>query len=212
MPMIFPAPPKPAPASAKSSAKGAAHASVKRDHQAALKAGAPRVPRGYFWSALSKGGFSLSREVEADTPGAVKLSYVGELDENGNWTPIHGEQFNPFSHPTPARKSARITTDSPTPRLKVLPSDSLPSGSGSKTYPPVADGLPKLDGVQWEHKDDGSIEAWHAPDGARKRAGKTYLGRVGKRLLAKWQAEPSDKLPEIVAAWIAEKRARKSIT
>ena len=212
--MIFPAPPKSAPPSVKSPASNIARKHQKRLHKKALEAGAPTVPRGYFWETRSEGGFTLFREVEADTPDAVKLSYVGELDENGNWTPIHGEQFSPFNPLTPTRKSARITTDSLAPRLKVPPSDSnpdLPSGSGSETYPPVAEGLPELTGIQWEHKNDGSIEAWHAPDGARKRAEKTYLGRIGKRRFAEWLAESSDKLPAIIAEWIAEKRRQKGI-
>jgi hypothetical protein len=87
----------------------------------------------------------------------------------------------------PAESSARIASEPSAPRLKVLPS------------------------IQWEHKRDGSIEAWHAPEGARKRAEKTYLGRIGKRRLAGWLAEPSDKLPAIVAEWIATKRAEKGI-
>lgn len=65
--------------------------------------------------------------------------------------------------------------------------------------------------LQWEHKNDGSIEAWHAPDGARKRTDKTYLGRIGKRRFAEWLAEPSDKRPAIIAEWIAEKRRQKGI-
>lgn len=106
----------------------------------------------------------------------------------------------------PAESSARIASEPNAPRLKVLP-----SGSGSETYPPVAEGLPELTGIQWEHKRDGSIEAWHAPDGARKRAEKTYLGRIGKRRLAGWLAEPSDKRPAIVTEWIATKRKAKKI-
>ena len=210
--MNFPAPPKPAPASRKSPANSIAREHQKRLHEKALEAGAPTVPRGYFWETGSEGGFTLFREVEADTPGAVKLSYVGELDKDSNWTPIHGEQFNPLPPPTPARKSARVSTEKPAPPLRVEPSDQLPSGSGSQNAPPVAGGLPIITNVQWEPKSDGSIEAWHAPEGSRKRSEKTYLGRVGKRLLAKWKAEPSDKLPIIVEKWIAEKRTGKGIS
>lgn len=150
-----------------------------------------------------------------DRPGREYLFWQGEIDGKPSFKTrwIVDEDLAALRSPSwkpPARNSARLTTTEP-PRLKVQSSGSLPTGSGSEKPSPVAGCLPKLDSVQWEHKDDGSIEAWHAPEGSRKRASKTYLGRVGKRLLAKWQSEPSDKLPAIVADWIAEKRAAKKI-
>lgn len=211
--MTFPAPSKPLPVSSSSPAVKELRANRQRDHRKALADGAPVVPHGYFWSMLSEGGFSLSREVKSENPDVLKLSYVGELDKSGNWTPIHGEQFNPLN-PPPTRKSARIVTERPAPHLKVQLSDAIenvPSGSGPKNRPPVAEGLPIITRVQWEPKSDGSIEAWHAPEGSRKRAEKTYLGRVGKRLLAQWKTEPSDNIPAIVAEWISEKRSRKGL-
>jgi len=73
--------------------------------------------------------------------------------------------------------------------------------------------MPKLNGIQWEpKKTDGSIEAWHTPEtGKRNRAGKTYLGRLGKRRLAEWRSKPPEQFHELVCEWIAQKRAEKGI-
>lgn len=102
----------------------------------------------------------------------------------------------------PARSELR--PDKPSGKTSDKPSDKarkLPSGSGSD--------LPVLSGIGWEQKPDGSIEAWHVPHGVTKRAGKTYLGRVGKRQLAAWSAAPD--MDAVVAEWIASKRREKGI-
>lgn len=77
------------------------------------------------------------------------------------------------------------------------------SGSGYR--------LPDIENVQWESNGLGGFEAWHVPAGVTHRAGKTYLGFLGKRRLASWQKEPPDKFRELVTDWIAEKRREKQI-
>lgn len=87
------------------------------------------------------------------------------------------------------------------------PSDSpakLPSGSGFD--------LPDIANLVWEAKADGSIEAWHAPQGRRTpRKLKSYLGRVGKRKLAEWAALGADRRRDVVEQWARERRAEKGI-
>lgn len=91
----------------------------------------------------------------------------------------------------------------------VLPNPPAQPGNN----PPVAGReLPDVEGIQYEHKKDGSIEAWHTPvNGIRNRKGKTYLGRIGKRLMASWQELPPPEFQSAVTAWIAEKRAAANI-
>lgn len=121
----------------------------------------------------------------------------------------------------PAASSARIETRSQSapftpevnpPAQSVKKADSLPSDNPPVAAPPVAGAeLPEIDGIQWEHKTDGSIEAWHSPEVKRNRAGKTYLGRLGVRRLAELFAiEEGDRAAQ-VAAWICEKRKAKGI-
>ena len=84
------------------------------------------------------------------------------------------------------------------------PSDSpakLPSGSGFD--------LPAIANIVWEAKPDGSIEAWHTPRPGAPRRERTYLKRVGKRLLAEWAALPDDQRRAVVEQWVSEQRREK---
>jgi hypothetical protein len=91
--------------------------------------------------------------------------------------------------------------------------EKLPSGSGGQETPSGSGLLPAIGNIQWEWKPDGSAEAWHAPQGITSpRKTKTYLGRVGKRLLAEWEAMPPDERFAIVTRWIADRRTEKGIT
>lgn len=71
--------------------------------------------------------------------------------------------------------------------------------------------LPTLDQVQWESNDQGGWEAWHVPPGVTQRKGKTYLGFLGKRALAKMRSLTEPEFVAAVQNWTAEKRAGKSI-
>jgi hypothetical protein len=55
---------------------------LRRGHKAALKAGCPAVPKGYFWEPRQDGSFALLKEVPA-LPGTVKVRYVGERTADG---------------------------------------------------------------------------------------------------------------------------------
>ena len=121
----------------------------------------------------------------------------------------------------PATSSARIETRSQSapftpaanpPAQGVKKADSLPSDNPPVAAPPVAGvELPVIAGIQWEHKADGSIEAWHSPEVKRNRAGKTYLGRLGVRRLAELLAMSDTDRAQTVGDWVAEKRAAKGI-
>ena len=65
--------------------------------------------------------------------------------------------------------------------------------------PPEAGGFPKVSGIQWEFKEGRTVvEAWHAPEAGRNRAGKRYLGRFGKRRTEELLGLPFDsRLHEI---------------
>jgi len=78
------------------------------------------------------------------------------------------------------------------------------AGSGSITL----EDLPPIPGVQWERNARGGFEAWHVPPGATHRREKTYLGYLGKRLLA--TATP-ESLPQTVQTWIRERRQVKKL-
>ncbi|NOT62680.1 MAG: hypothetical protein HOP19_20935 [Acidobacteria bacterium] len=71
-----------------------------------------------------------------------------------------------------------------------------------------------MEKLQWEGRTDRpGIEAWHAPQGNNApRNTKTYLGYVGKKLLAEWEAMPADERRAVVVEWIAERRTEKGIT
>ncbi len=133
----------------------------------------------------------------ADAPPPSPSAFAGEPDE-----------------------AEKVAPEIATFRLPETPSVK-PSGSGYGNTPPVADAsqpsdkdeLHVLEKVQWEAKADGSFEAWHAPNGSKSpRKEKTYLGRVGKRLLAKWGAMPPDeRRAAVVAEWIADRRREKGM-
>lgn len=72
--------------------------------------------------------------------------------------------------------------------------------------------LPSMRNYAWEEaKTSGAWECWFTPERTSERGGKTYIGYVGKKLLAEWLSQSSDKdeLRQLVKAWIAEKEAAK---
>lgn len=73
--------------------------------------------------------------------------------------------------------------------------------------------FPSIIGVQWESKSDRpGWCAWYAPEGNQApRNTKTYLGYVGKKLLAEWLAMPPDERRAMVEGWINERHAEKGI-
>jgi hypothetical protein len=92
------------------------------------------------------------------------------------------------------------------PKRKPKPSPKTrksPSGSGSN--------LPEVDGVEFENHSAGGKEAWHVPPDAVHRKDKTYLGHVGKRLLATWGSLDPDARQKAVEGWVAMKREKKGI-
>jgi hypothetical protein len=72
--------------------------------------------------------------------------------------------------------------------------------------------LPLLPDIQWEKRTDRpGFSCWHAPEGAQAhRNTKTYLGYVGKKLLAEWLALPKAERLVTVTVWVAERRRRTS--
>ena len=88
----------------------------------------------------------------------------------------------------------------------------LPSGSGSSELPSGSGCLSTIAGIQWEAKPDGAFEAWHAPLGNEApRRTKTYLGRVGVRLLRQWGTLADGERRAVVADWVSEKRKGKGL-
>lgn len=75
------------------------------------------------------------------------------------------------------------------------------SGSGSS--------LPAIPGIQWELNARGGFEAWHCPAGAVHRKDKTYLGYLGKRVIA---GSAPDQLDQVARSWIADKMKEKGIS
>jgi hypothetical protein len=72
--------------------------------------------------------------------------------------------------------------------------------------------LPSMRNYAWEEaKTSGAWECWFTPKRTSERGGKTYIGYVGKKLLAEWLSQSEDKaeLRQLVAAWIGEKEAAK---
>jgi len=115
--------------------------------------------------------------------------------------------------------SARISNNQTAPRF-TAPAENYPAGNTEKKlsgsgYSEKLSGsgyqLPDLENVQWESNGLGGWEAWHVPDGITHRAGKTYLGFLGKRRLAQLEKETPESFAQIVADWIAEKRSEKRI-
>lgn len=182
------------------------------------------VPRGYFWSEPTEhGGFNLMRQVKSNVPGAIKLSYVGELDKDGNWTPIHGEQFNPLKTEPSARKAS---TRKEAPFRAEAPIElPVPERSGSRPIKPTRRrpekpksersgspySLPEMPNVQWEWNRRGGAEAYYVPNGATKRSDKTYLVYIGLRKLAKWQQVSQAELDRNVLAAVQKARSEKNV-
>lgn len=79
------------------------------------------------------------------------------------------------------------------------------SGSGTGSN------LPEFQNLEWEPNRKGGWEAWHAPPGATKRKDKTYLGHVGKRLLAQWQNLHPVARRQAIEQWVHDKRAEKGV-
>ena len=84
-------------------------------------------------------------------------------------------------------------------------------GSGSVPAPPPGCPLPPFANIQWEKRTDRpGYAAWHAPEGAKAhRNTKTYLGYVGRRLLAEWLALSAEQRRAVIAQWLAERLAEK---
>jgi hypothetical protein len=117
-----------------------------------------------------------------------------------------------------AESPARIRVKAPTALFTATPPPEGGAGAANSppthppTDPPEAGGLPKLVDIQWETKRDGSIEAWHAPEGTRNRSSKTYMGRLGKQRLAAWQqSETPEEFQEAVRSWVKLKREEKKL-
>ncbi len=201
---------------------------TKRIHRAAIKAGAPVVPPGYWWSEpTERDSFNLCRQIDSDVPGAMKLRYIGELDKDGNWTPINGEQFNPLNPKPSARKSDRTKTAEfrvKVPEVLEAPVE-LPERSGShpvkpKRLRPLKPSpersgspyqLPEIPNVQWEWNKRGGAEAYYVPNGATKRSEKTYLVYVGLRKLEKWHQAGQAELDRNVLSAVKTARSEKNL-
>lgn len=121
-----------------------------------------------------------------------------------------------------AVRSARVDTPAPRANFDLgKPERKKGSGSGSgkgsakkvpvRTYKKGSgSGLrfPTPQFVMWEQNTKGGWEAWFAPDGPAHRKTKTYLGHVGKRQLAAWQA---GNFEQLATAWLREKMAAKNL-
>jgi len=71
--------------------------------------------------------------------------------------------------------------------------------------------LPKVLYIAWDYKKDGSVEAWHSPEGIKTRAGRTYIGRIGVRAREEWSQLSPAELSAATDQWVAEKRAAKGL-
>jgi hypothetical protein len=93
--------------------------------------------------------------------------------------------------------------------VKRSRSRNTPNPRGTKT-----ESLPSIPGIQWEKKTDRpGFAVWHAPEGPKAhRNTKTYLGYVGKKLLAEWQALKDSERQSKIAVWVAARRAEKGLT
>lgn len=132
---------------------------------------------------------------------------IGEARQQAEWDAV---------------RSARVDTPAPRANFDLgKPERKKGSGSGSgkgsakkvpvRTYKKGSgSGLrfPTPQFVMWEQNTKGGWEAWFAPDGPSHRKTKTYLGHVGKRQLAAWQAENFEQL---ATAWLREKMAAKNL-
>lgn len=72
--------------------------------------------------------------------------------------------------------------------------------------------LPSVKNYAWEKaQTSGAWECWFTPERASERGKKSYVGYVGKKLLAEWlsQSEDKDELRQLVKTWIREKEAAR---
>lgn len=123
--------------------------------------------------------------------------------------------------PPPSPGGASLATISTAPAAtlprKVEPPASAEKrgGSGSvvKRGGSGSDTLPSLPDIQWEKRTDRpGYGVWFAPDGPQAhRNTKTYLGYVGKRLLAEWEALPESERLTTISVWVADRRAGKGV-
>ena len=60
-----------------------------------------------------------------------------------------------------------------------------------------------LDGIAWESDRDGGVEAWLSPHPRAPRKQRTYLKRIGKRLLQQWQSLSDEKREQAVVEWVS---------
>ena len=113
-----------------------------------------------------------------------------------------------FTEPNEAPEIVAVTT------AKVPPENVVQKRGGSGySSKRGGSGLPTLHNIQWEQKTDRpGFAAWNAPQGNNApRNTKTYLGYVGKRLLAEWLAMPMDERRAVIAQWVADRRKEKGI-
>lgn len=87
------------------------------------------------------------------------------------------------------------------------------SGSAVKRGGSGSDTLPALPAIQWEKRTDRpGFGCWHAPEGPQAhRNTKTYLGYVGKKLLAEWLALPEGERLASITGWVATRRTEKGL-
>lgn len=107
-------------------------------------------------------------------------------------------------------------TVSPSPAAEVEPLAESPAEATSHppTVPsdrPSGSGWVELPHLVWEWKTDGAVEAWHSPRPKAPRKERTYLGRIGVRKLAEWQALPTMQRRAAVVTWIQQKRTEKGV-
>lgn len=225
---FFPAPLKPAPASADSSAN---------EQESRRPIRQPQY--GYFDEDRKRavyGWYDTREQVEipcenadefqaqdyASIPGKpfVPLAAASEQEfrpvrskprTSASMTTRAGRSELRPAKPSPEPEKGSVDSDKKTPAegsgsgLEMSPEKGSVKGSGSGYE------LPELVNVQWEANKKGGWEAWHVPEGAFHRKDKTYLGHVGKRQLAAWSKLSPDDARAAVIDWIAEKRATKGI-
>jgi hypothetical protein len=66
--------------------------------------------------------------------------------------------------------------------------------------------------VDFERNSSGGFEAWYVPPGVVQRKDKTYLGYVGKKLLATWESLPAGDRQKAAEDWIEDKRRQKGVS
>jgi hypothetical protein len=120
--------------------------------------------------------------------------------------------------PLPGGASLAVSTEagaSVTPKPETKASTEKRGGSGSteKRGGSGSGSLPPLPAIQWEKRTDRpGYACWHAPEGAQAhRNTKTYLGYVGKQLLAEWLALSESERLAIITAWVVDRRREKGI-